>query len=119
MGCHLKVLNNIFQKSQLNFLLNNNNFVIGINDINTFINLKKSLLQNKNVIIIGFYFDNIFFSKYDFNKFFNKKKILNFFFKYLIILLIYINNNKLNIFFILEWLLKNGNNKSSSKKKIS
>lgn len=60
-----KILNKLIEKKKIKLLKNFNN-VISLNNLNDLQNIMKILL-NKNILILGFYMNKIFFYKKDFN----------------------------------------------------
>ncbi len=72
-----KILYKIFEKKKIKLLKNFNN-ILSLNTLKEFKNILKILL-NKNILILGYYINNIFFYKKDFNLNYLKKNnfILN------------------------------------------
>ena len=99
------------KNSKFNFLLQNNNAVIGVNNLDTLNNIYLELSKkNFNLLILGILIDSIFFSKYDFNlEMLNKKNLVIFLFNQL---LNFVNIFKSLIYTLilkLQNIIKNGN----------
>lgn len=99
------------KNSKFNFLLQNNNAVIGVNNLETLNNIYLELSKkNFNLLILGILIDSIFFSKYDFNlEMLNKKNLVMFLFNQL---LNFVNIFKSLIYTLilkLQNIIKNGN----------
>ena len=99
------------KNSKFNFLLQNNNAVIGVNNLETLNNIYLELSKkNFNLLILGILIDSIFFSKYDFNlEMLNKKNLVMFLFNQLLNFVNIFKSLIYTLIFKLQNIIKNGN----------